>query len=56
LREKPAEISLGLDNYEEREWRQLPGLLAAPFKKAPARDAAIGTAPKAGRVTPDHDR
>jgi sterol desaturase/sphingolipid hydroxylase (fatty acid hydroxylase superfamily) len=34
LREKPAEISLGLDGYEERQWRQLPGMLAAPFRKA----------------------
>jgi sterol desaturase/sphingolipid hydroxylase (fatty acid hydroxylase superfamily) len=37
LREKPAEISLGLDNYEEREWRRLPGLLAAPFRKSRKR-------------------
>jgi sterol desaturase/sphingolipid hydroxylase (fatty acid hydroxylase superfamily) len=32
LRDKPSEISLGLDDYEEREWRRLPGLLAAPFR------------------------
>ncbi len=33
LREKPAEIQLGLDHYEEHEWRGLPGMLAAPFRK-----------------------
>jgi sterol desaturase/sphingolipid hydroxylase (fatty acid hydroxylase superfamily) len=38
LREKPSEISLGLDNYEEGEWRRLPGLLAAPFRKARKRN------------------
>lgn len=32
MRADPAEISLGLDNYEEREWRRLPGMLAAPFR------------------------
>ncbi len=35
LRDRPAEISLGLDGYSEREWRELPGLLAAPFRKQP---------------------
>jgi sterol desaturase/sphingolipid hydroxylase (fatty acid hydroxylase superfamily) len=35
LRDQPAGISLGLDNYEEREWRRLPGMLAAPFRKRP---------------------
>jgi len=40
LREKPQEISLGLDHWDEREWRTLPGMLAAPFRKAPARDEA----------------
>jgi sterol desaturase/sphingolipid hydroxylase (fatty acid hydroxylase superfamily) len=43
LRDKPAEISLGLDNYEEREWRRLPGMLAAPFKKTPVRDVSTQT-------------
>src|SRR6185503_20122131 len=38
LRDRPAEISLGLDHYEEREWRRLPGLLAAPFRKARPRN------------------
>lgn len=33
LREKPSEIKLGLDGWEEREWRQLPGILAAPFRR-----------------------
>jgi sterol desaturase/sphingolipid hydroxylase (fatty acid hydroxylase superfamily) len=34
LRDKPSEISLGLDGYQEREWRRLPGLLAAPFRRS----------------------
>lgn len=38
LRDKPAEISLGLDNYQEHEWRELPGMLVAPFRKSPSRD------------------
>lgn len=38
LREKPQEISLGLDHWEEREWRGLFGMLAAPFRKRPSRD------------------
>jgi sterol desaturase/sphingolipid hydroxylase (fatty acid hydroxylase superfamily) len=45
LRANPAEISLGLDNYQEREWRCLPGLLAAPFRKrrrATRRDDPTG--------------
>lgn len=33
LREKPHEIRLGLDHWEEREWRRLPGILAAPFRR-----------------------
>ncbi len=37
LRDKPREISLGLDHYEEREWRRLPGMLAAPFRKSRTR-------------------
>jgi sterol desaturase/sphingolipid hydroxylase (fatty acid hydroxylase superfamily) len=46
LREKPAEISLGLDHWQEREWRHLPGMLAAPFRKRQGlRDA--------GSLTPD---
>jgi rSAM/selenodomain-associated transferase 1 len=32
LRERPEEISLGLDHWEDREWRRLPGMLAAPFR------------------------
>jgi sterol desaturase/sphingolipid hydroxylase (fatty acid hydroxylase superfamily) len=35
LREKPAEIALGLDDWQENEWRRLPGMLAAPFRKKP---------------------
>lgn len=37
LREKPEEIALGLDGYEERDWRGLPGILASPFRKATGR-------------------
>ncbi|MBK8727444.1 MAG: sterol desaturase family protein [Holophagaceae bacterium] len=37
LREKPEEIALGLDGYEERDWRGLPGILASPFRKAPGQ-------------------
>ena len=40
LREQPSEIVLGLDNYEEREWRRLPGILASPFRKARNAPAA----------------
>lgn len=38
LREKPQEISLGLDNWDEREWRNLPDMLVAAFRKAPSRE------------------
>ena len=38
LREKPQEISLGLDEWQENEWRQLPGMLAAPFRKTRSRE------------------
>ncbi len=41
LRDKPSEIALGLDNYHEHQWRRLPGMLAAPFKKPPTRNPAI---------------
>jgi sterol desaturase/sphingolipid hydroxylase (fatty acid hydroxylase superfamily) len=44
LRAKPHEISLGLDHYEEHEWRRLPGLLAAPLKKSRARAGVIRSA------------
>ncbi len=33
LRADPAGVEIGLDGYEEREWRGLPGLLAAPFRR-----------------------
>ena len=43
LRDKPAEIALGLEDYEEREWRPLFGLLTAPFthqrKKVGTKDS-----------------
>lgn len=32
LRRNPGEISLGLDGWDERQWRGLPGMLAAPFQ------------------------
>ncbi len=47
LRDKPSEILLGLDHYEEREWRQLPGLLAAPFRKKPG--GGVKTRRRGGR-------
>lgn len=31
LRENPAEIALGLDHFEEAEWKSLRGMLATPF-------------------------
>lgn len=46
LREKPAEIVLGLDHYEEREWRQLPGILLSPFKRGRPRSDGSRHAPK----------
>ncbi|MSU36222.1 MAG: sterol desaturase family protein [Pedosphaera sp.] len=46
LCEKPAEISLGLDNYAEPEWRELPGMLAAPFRKVPSGDVVTQAKPK----------
>jgi sterol desaturase/sphingolipid hydroxylase (fatty acid hydroxylase superfamily) len=33
LREKPEEISLGLDGWEEGDWFPLKGMLAAPFRR-----------------------
>ncbi|MFN0068213.1 MAG: sterol desaturase family protein [Limisphaerales bacterium] len=33
LRDKPQEIALGLDDWQESEWRRLPGMLAAPFRR-----------------------
>lgn len=33
LRERPTEISLGLDGLAEREWRGLPGMLITPFTR-----------------------
>jgi sterol desaturase/sphingolipid hydroxylase (fatty acid hydroxylase superfamily) len=33
LRAKPQEIELGLDDWSVREWRWLPGILLAPFRK-----------------------
>ena len=56
LRDKPAEISLGLDNYEEREWRRLPGLLAAPFKKSRSRAVLPPVPPTGDNESPNLDR
>jgi sterol desaturase/sphingolipid hydroxylase (fatty acid hydroxylase superfamily) len=56
LRDQPAEISLGLDHYQEHEWRRLPGMLTAPFKKAPTRDAATQTATKSGNEAREHNQ
>lgn len=39
LREQPSEISLGLDRWSEHEWRRLPGLLIAPFRKTRVRES-----------------
>jgi hypothetical protein len=52
LREKPQEIALGLDGWHEREWRRLPGMLTAPFRKSPARDSSqkVGASAKASPV------
>lgn len=38
LREKPQEIPLGLDRWNENEWRRLKGMLFAPFKKPASRE------------------
>lgn len=44
LRDDPASISLGLDNFkDERHWRRLPGMLAAPFRKRTRPDSSQGT-------------
>jgi len=47
LRDKPGEISLGLDGWEEREWRPLWGMLLAPFRKRSARGKVAGDEPAA---------
>ena len=52
LREKPSEIQLGLENYEEREWRRLPGMLVSPFKKPRARESVAGGPPVAPAAAP----
>ncbi|MBL8225331.1 MAG: sterol desaturase family protein [Chromatiales bacterium] len=40
LRDRPEEISLGLDGYAEPEWRSLPGVLRAPFRPRSASRVA----------------
>jgi sterol desaturase/sphingolipid hydroxylase (fatty acid hydroxylase superfamily) len=37
LRDKPAEIELGLPAYPEAEWRSVIGMLRAPFHRRPCR-------------------
>ena len=39
LSKNPAEISLGLNDFEEQEWRPLWGLLLSPFKHTRTRAA-----------------
>ncbi|MGH8019242.1 MAG: sterol desaturase family protein [Opitutaceae bacterium] len=46
LREDPGKIALGLDDWQERDWRRLPGMLAAPFRKRPTRAAPGEDAPR----------
>lgn len=38
LRDKPQEIALGLDHWQEHEWRRLPGILLAPFRRRASRE------------------
>jgi sterol desaturase/sphingolipid hydroxylase (fatty acid hydroxylase superfamily) len=52
LRDKPHEIALGLDDWEEREWRRLPGILTAPFRKSASRTRGEPSRPPAGRHAP----
>jgi sterol desaturase/sphingolipid hydroxylase (fatty acid hydroxylase superfamily) len=52
LREKPQEIELGLDGYSETEWRNLGGVLVAPFRRRPAPALPLtppAAAPPSGR-------
>lgn len=39
LRARPQEIELGLDDWHEREWRRLSGILRAPFRQRFSRGA-----------------
>ena len=38
LREEPWKIELGLDNWKEREWRGIWGMLSKPFRKGSGRE------------------
>jgi sterol desaturase/sphingolipid hydroxylase (fatty acid hydroxylase superfamily) len=49
LRDKPHEIALGLDEWQEKEWRSLPGMLIAPFRKKPPRAPAAGVPQPGGK-------
>lgn len=42
LRERPADIHLGLDGYSRQDWGELPGMLAAPFSKRSATENKAG--------------
>jgi len=48
LREKPEEISLGLNEWQEHEWRPLPGMLAMPFRKTRPRVKVVEPATNKG--------
>lgn len=37
LRDKPEQIKLGLDGWQEQEWRSFGGMLLAPFRKRSVR-------------------
>jgi len=39
LRERPQDIELGLDHWQQHEWRGLGGMLAAPFHKRTNSDS-----------------
>ena len=43
LRERPQEIALGLDHWQDHEWRRLPGMLVAPFQKSTSRGGPDST-------------
>lgn len=50
LRDQPTEIALGLDQWAEHEWRPLPGLLVAPFRKS---SAAVNSSSRAEKIADD---
>jgi sterol desaturase/sphingolipid hydroxylase (fatty acid hydroxylase superfamily) len=48
LRERPQEIRLGLERWEEGEWRPLRGMLLAPFRRLPTRERGEAPATPGG--------